>query len=331
MRKDTGKFFKQGGRMHISGCYSDQLYSPATNKYSTYDWRSNTIVNSSRQLIAGLLKNDSSLKGILFLALGSGDVEWDMGVPSVNASITHLAAETARFPITPEQMIYLDEHNVPVRDPARGLEISVSLGPLQNKMELREFGLYGGTATGETASGFLINYVIHPLFVMEAGTILTRRIRLVLEDSLEQTWLLLFPHPFRELPVIHIQGISSQIAGMLTEKKIITIGDLASADPADVHSLAGRVNGLELRARARMIIRIAGDLKIPEALWPYTIKNICRELPSSLSKSTGVPQRQILLVQEMIFALLSVIDNKFIINFTLGKIIHGASKEEKDG
>lgn len=129
-------------------------------------------------LTAALFKPGNILGGIQYLALGSGDVSWDITAPTLDPTDTTLMVETHRIQIAPVDVVFLDPiTELPVAGPTAMLETTVHIG-IDVVGDLREFGLFGGDATTAADSGLMINWVSHPLISKIAAQIITRRIKL---------------------------------------------------------------------------------------------------------------------------------------------------------
>lgn len=158
-------------KVSLGGKFKDILYTPEGKLSEIRDWQSNTIVNRCLDLVANLLENQAGIEGILYLALGEGTEEWDENPPEEDSSTTHLVKEIFRKKIDPTRQIsYSEETKV--------LTINIELDAEEAVGTLREFGLFGGDATNDPNSGFLINYKTHPKIDKTSPRILKRTIQL---------------------------------------------------------------------------------------------------------------------------------------------------------
>lgn len=157
------------------GEHRDVLLDPAGAPVWESAWESNVIVDSTRSLIAALIKGDPQGVAIARWAVGAGDPVWDAAAPppdTIRRARTQLFLETGRKTIAPGQVIFLGGSFT------NRLEITstfttadVPAGPL------REFGLVaGGTAAANT--GVLVNHRVHPRIDMQPGFTLQRTLRL---------------------------------------------------------------------------------------------------------------------------------------------------------
>ena len=131
-----------------------------------------------------MMKRHEGMRGILYLAVGEGEDEWDATQPTPTPSISKLRKELLRQLLEADQITYLDNQN---QEPTNHLEITAKFfgaDLVSNGFQsLREFGLFGGDAIEVTDSGFLINYVIHPRIDLTPEVTLTRRVRLNFQNT----------------------------------------------------------------------------------------------------------------------------------------------------
>ncbi|HUX76173.1 MAG TPA: hypothetical protein VMY40_05990 [Anaerolineae bacterium] len=174
----------------IKGCYHDVLTDSQGRVQWEDGWRPNLIVQPCSVLLAALMKGHPALQGILYWAVGRGEKDWDALCPSPRPDDTHLAAEIARQALTPEQIVYLDDADQESDVPTNCLEITAEFKGedlVSNGFQsLREFGLFGGDATGAPDSGFMIDYVIHPRIDLSPGDTLERKLRLTFASGAVQ-------------------------------------------------------------------------------------------------------------------------------------------------
>jgi hypothetical protein len=128
------------------------------------------------------MKGHPDIGGILYWAVGEGEKGWDALCPSPNLGDSQLVTEIARQALAPEQIVYLDATNQESETPTRCREITAEFQGTDlasnGFQSLREFGLFGGDATEEPDSGFMIDYVIHPRIDLSSEAKLGRKLRL---------------------------------------------------------------------------------------------------------------------------------------------------------
>ncbi len=140
----------------------------------------NTVVDDCSRLIASLMKGQSGYKGITYWAVGSGAGNWDNNnPPAPTVGDTKLFNETFRKAINASDITFLDSSDKPTTSVTNKLQISVTFGEAEANGELREFGLFGGNATGNKDSGIMINRKTHGLIYKTSGMRLERIIRIV--------------------------------------------------------------------------------------------------------------------------------------------------------
>ncbi|PID86942.1 MAG: hypothetical protein CSB13_01845 [Chloroflexi bacterium] len=167
----------------LRGMYRDIIKDPENNIYIDSGWKSNTIVDRCRMLLAGFMRSDSS-SGIQFLAVGQGDTVWDGGtVPVTNPATTTNLINPHMPPIAAADLdfTYLDDLDNPVSGPTARLQISATLAPDYppplpglTTYPLREFGLFGEF----DGSSYMINSIRHPVIHKGATASLIRVVRL---------------------------------------------------------------------------------------------------------------------------------------------------------
>ncbi|MDH5575739.1 MAG: hypothetical protein OEY80_09665 [Nitrospirota bacterium] len=171
------------GNLHIQGLYRDMLKDADNRLVSDSGWRSNTILNGCRILLAGFMKNESVM-GIQSLAVGQGNVVWDTdGVPAPNPETTTALENPAALtiPFADLEIVFLDHKDQAVNTPTPRLQITATLKPgfpapiaPTSVYPLREFGLWGRLGSKD----FLINNIRHPVLLKDNTSTLIRIIRL---------------------------------------------------------------------------------------------------------------------------------------------------------
>ena len=140
----------------------------------------NLVVDDCSRLIASLMKRQNGFQGITYWAVGSGNSSWNnQNPPSPIESDTKLLNETFRKVVTLDDIKFLDVNNNPTANVTNRLEIKVTFLEGEANGELREFGLFGGNATGTKDSGIMINRKTHGLIFKTSGMQLERTIRIV--------------------------------------------------------------------------------------------------------------------------------------------------------
>lgn len=127
---------------------------------------SNRVVLSGLDLVAALLAGRPPVKGLTFLAVGSGLAEWGANPPSPSLTARGLANEVYRQRLNPEEMV-LDAARKVLRVRAV-IPAKLELGTLQ------EFGVFGGDASELANTGLLFGYRRHAPLAKTAGAELER-------------------------------------------------------------------------------------------------------------------------------------------------------------
>ena len=160
-------------RITLEGRYRDTIKDIKNRRLEQTPFRPNIVVYRALDLIAGLLRCQRSLGGILFWAVGSGDPSWDGNQPAGDRRTTQLVNEIYRKSVDSTQDITYnpETHTVTIR---------TTIGAHEAVGEsLREFGLFGGDASSRPNSGYLINHVIHAA-INKTEQVLERDVQLIL-------------------------------------------------------------------------------------------------------------------------------------------------------
>ena len=165
----------------IKGEWQDTIiYKDGSKKVTTGTIKPNQIQNTFSTLLASLCKAESGYGALTYMAIGSGQVSWDSSTPSQPYATTELETEYFRKAIDPADMIYID----PVTNistggtPSSKIEIAVTLESADAIGTMREFGLFGGTATTTLDSGELVNWVVHNKVDKDTSVELQRIVRI---------------------------------------------------------------------------------------------------------------------------------------------------------
>jgi len=301
------------------GSYRDQVVNKAGQVLSDTYWQSNTIVDHAWPLLAGLLKNDPALEGILYWAVGAGDPLWDTARATPSPSAAHLHLESARQAVDPDNIAYLNPDTSVSLSPTACIEVSAVFNWPDDRL-LREFGLFGGDASEAADSGLLINCVIHPRINLEGGTDLTRRVRFTLKPDIGPDWLRLPAHWLGRQDVQQIDGVGQAYARTLRSIGVRTIRELAQVEPALVRERFPLMRAVELRAKARMALRTADGIRPIAGLNNRSLWDILTTPLDTLVADTGAAAEQISRLIEQAGALQLTLDNEYIRQITIGQL-----------
>jgi hypothetical protein len=305
----------------LYGQYYDQVWDRQGKLIADKGWQSNIVVASTWPLLAGLLKNDPALRGILFLAVGAGNPAWDgVRIPASPAT-EHLADEIGRRAIPAEDIIYLDPEGGMVATPRLRLGLSVSLSWPDESLTLREFGLFGGNATEDRESGYLINYVIHPRIDLAPGATLARRLELRLDARGGEDWLIVPEHWLSGLSIRHMDGIHDQFVAILTQAGITTVGALSRIEPVALNVNMPPMNLVELRAKARLLLRTAATLTVIEGLFGHTARQVIETLPASLAEEANAPTATVAWLREQLSIIQVCLNAPVLARTTVGELV----------
>ena len=180
------------------------------------------------------MRGEPNIQGLLYWAVGEGKPSWDTLLPNPTPKDTQLTQEVKRYELFPEQISYLADHSNHTSEPSNRLEISLNIDGStlvdSGFQSLREFGLFGGNATPDPNSGFMINRAIHPRIDITPEMTLSRTLQLTFKlteyDSFATT---VFTGQRSAFPVSFIDGVDSEYEKDLTKYGISTLAETSSA------------------------------------------------------------------------------------------------------
>jgi hypothetical protein len=187
---------KERFELSLKGMWRDKyewVSGPNEGKIVETGWKPNQIQNSATYLVAGLFARRgedptsapsgwNGLRGISYLAVGTGDTSWEVSPPTQNPADTSLYNEYFRKELSFTNLGYiatgLDPGSPTVLGPTTKIQTTCLFTPSEANGSMREFALFGGLADEDTDSGFMINWVVHPLIVKDSSLIITRTIEI---------------------------------------------------------------------------------------------------------------------------------------------------------
>lgn len=310
----------------IKGCYCDVITDSQGRVQQ--GWRSNLIVRNCNLLLAALMKNDKkndkNIQGILYLAIGEGEDYWDSSRTAPLMTTSKLAKEVARLEITENQVVYLDKLDKPVETISNRLEMTIKFRGedfISNGFQtIREFGLFGGDATGEPNSGFMINYVIHPRIDLTSDLTFTRKLRLTFSmGAIQEEGMTGIG---ANLPVISIDGIGGEYADELGINGIYSLGDLAEIDHFSPVGTIPQGRLRDFRAKARMVSRLGVNPALFTQLAEHSISSLLSKRPEILATDApGLTSEIIKQLQEELSVLHIALDDAHLQQITLSDLI----------
>jgi hypothetical protein len=141
----------------------------------------NVVVDSISKLIACLIKSESGYTGgKLYWALGSGSTTWDTTPNSPSSGNIKLINEVFRKEITSAQRFFIDANGTKLGAGviSNRLQLDIVIESNEaNGYSLREFGIFGGNATGTKDSGIQINHKSHSRIDKVSGMKIERSVR----------------------------------------------------------------------------------------------------------------------------------------------------------
>jgi hypothetical protein len=318
---------KQHDFSALRGTYRDRLTDAQGRPVWDSGWRTNRVVDSCNALIAALMKAEPGFSGVLFWAVGAGATSWDNLMPSPLAADRQLSNEIARKAVVPADIVFLDDQDAAVAGPTSRLRIASTFTPAdfggQGIPSLREFGLFGGDATTTANSGWMIDYVIHPLIRLSAGMTLTRNLNLTF--GLGGPGIVDLPGGFgATLQVGNIDGVGARFASALSAAGVRTLNDLIQLNPLQRIASIPPVRLREFRAKARMALTFRADLIPFTALSDRSISSLLQADPATLAAAIGVPAvtaSHVIQLQDALAVLQVALDDDALQQITLGTLL----------
>lgn len=310
----------------ISGRYRDVLINQGGRLTARTPWRCNTIVDAAWPLVAGLLRSEAGLHGILYCAVGAGDPAWDVHPATAGPGTTRLARELTRVPVAPGDLTYVDGQGRAATGPTSRLEAVITLPGPASEVTLREFGLFGGDATAAANSGYLINYVIHAALALRPGNKLVRRVRLSFRPATPGTGgdtLGVPRHAIGTLPATALDGVGPQIGAALERAGAPTVRAVAQLAAGATAGDLSTTRIVELRAKARLAVRTGAALPAITSLDGYEAHALLAAAPASLSAETGVPLDTVDGLQDLLARLQLALDARTLRRMTLKQLREG--------
>jgi hypothetical protein len=169
--------FNIRGEWHDTYTYLDGRIEESSGEF---EWKPNQIQNEFAKLLASWARAESGYDRISYLAVGHGNVSWDTTPPTQSYNQTTLTDEFFRKAIPQVDIVFIDPiTNLPTGGtPSSKIEITVNLLTSEANGTLREFGLFGGTATGTLDSGQIVNWIVHGRIDKDTSLSIQRRIRI---------------------------------------------------------------------------------------------------------------------------------------------------------
>jgi hypothetical protein len=146
----------------------------------------NLVVKSFLKLVMALCKGQSGYGGIQYWAIGSGADSWDTTTPEPEINATRLTNEFSRTPILPSEITFVDENGIESVVPTGILQIKHTFGTDECNGKWREFGIFGGNATGELNSGIMINKKHHNIITKTSDMSIERTMKFTLNLSAKE-------------------------------------------------------------------------------------------------------------------------------------------------
>lgn len=169
---------KDNANFNIVGCkIVDTIHNVKTGSTRVIEHGHNLVVNTVLPLIMGMLRGD--LQGIQYWAIGSGSPSWD--TTPINPLVTEstLTNEIGRKVIPTSNILFVDPVTFEESDtPTSCVRIFCSFYEDECNGSWREFGIFGGNATAEKNSGYMIDKKHHSVITKTQDLQIDRNIYL---------------------------------------------------------------------------------------------------------------------------------------------------------
>ena len=157
----------------------DTITNVKTGKVDVIKRDHNIVVDTTLKLIMGMLKG--SLKGIQYWAVGKGLASWDNTPVQPLITEDRLTTELGRKPILASSIVYVNPDTYEVSStPTNCLSIGCTFDETECNGEWREFGIFGGNATADKDSGFMIDKKHHSVFTKTEDMVVDRKLYLTI-------------------------------------------------------------------------------------------------------------------------------------------------------
>jgi len=134
--------------------------------------------------LATLIKGESSAG--LYIAVGSGEADWDSSPPVYRPGTLQLSNELARKSVASDDIQFLDDQGRTTDQVTTELRISSRFEEGEAEGTLRECGLFVSNGDSRVEPGELLSYFSHARIDKTADMLLTRSFRLSLTPSSTQ-------------------------------------------------------------------------------------------------------------------------------------------------
>ena len=170
--------YNDTNKVNMTGEITDKIYKNGVLVDTIVDH--NLVVNSFIKLVMALMKDPTSYSGVQYWAIGKGDASWDSTMPDPEVNATRLTSELGRVAISPSEISFLNADGSTSDTPTNILQIKHTFGSADCNGEWREFGIFGGNATGTANSGIMINKKHHAVITKTADIAVDRTMKFTL-------------------------------------------------------------------------------------------------------------------------------------------------------
>lgn len=137
----------------------------------------NIVVNQFIKLAMSLVKGEPGFNGATYWAVGSGEAGWDTSMPEPTVHENILTSEIGRVALDPSDITFLNVDLSESEVPTNILQIKHMFGADDCNGKWREFGIFGGNATSDINSGYMIDKKHHALVTKTSDMTIERTLR----------------------------------------------------------------------------------------------------------------------------------------------------------
>jgi len=133
--------------------------------------------------LASLVKREGQENRSFYMALGTGEADWDVSLPHYHQNVSKLQRELVRKEVRPKDIHFLNEKGEICEQATPAILIEGIFSEGEGIGTVRECGLFGGDAGASANSGTLLSYFMHPAIEKSANMSLRRSMRLDLKPK----------------------------------------------------------------------------------------------------------------------------------------------------
>lgn len=141
------------------------------------------LTNNFYGYLAWLMASQTSEGSTLFVAVGSGNSEWDNRPPELRREQIAFQQEVSRYAVNSNDIVFITDNGEVSEAATSRIQISATFGLEQALGTIRETGIFAMGATEQLGSGVLLSYFVHPRIDKTTEVTLERKIVIDLEPD----------------------------------------------------------------------------------------------------------------------------------------------------